>query len=287
MYNACLTAGIFWSRWKVARLVLISKGKGNPELPSAYRPLCMLDTTGKVLEKLLKFRLSAEIRRAGDLSPKQYGFRSGMSTRNAILEVVEAVKRAESYNRFSRRVVLLVTLDVKNAFNSARWTNILEALASFRVPNYLLRMMDDYLKNRWLLYETKEGQRQKEITSGVAQGSILGPDLWNITYDSLLRLDMPEESMLVGYADDVAALIAARDVYQAQIKLNRVMRTISNWMESSGLELALNKTEVVVLTKQRIRSNITVRVGEETIVSKSAVKYLGVMIDTKLSFLSR
>ena len=53
MYNACLTEGVFSSRSKVAKLVLISKGKGDDNSPSLYRPLCMLDTAGKLFEKLI------------------------------------------------------------------------------------------------------------------------------------------------------------------------------------------------------------------------------------------
>ena len=53
------------SIWKKQRLVLISKGKGYPEDPSAYRPLCVLDTLGKLLERLLKPRLSAAIENSG------------------------------------------------------------------------------------------------------------------------------------------------------------------------------------------------------------------------------
>lgn len=245
----------------------------------------MLDTAGKLLERLIRARLTTAIKAAGDLHEKQYGFRSGRSTVDAIREVCEAVKRAEDHNHFSRRVVLLVTLDVRNAFNSVRWSDMLEALdRDFRVPKYLLRMVDDYLRDRALLYETQEGQRRMAVTSGAAQGSVLGPDLWNVSYDSLLRLEMPEESCLVGYADDVAALVAARTVDQAQIKLNRVMRLVNNWMESHGLTLALGKTEVVVLTKKRIPTVIPVRVGDEVVESKAAVKYLGVMIDSKMTF---
>ena len=49
-----------------------------------------------------------------------------------------------------------------------------------------------------------------KITSGAAQGSILGPELWNITYDEFLKIDMPPDTHLVGYADDIAAVIAER-----------------------------------------------------------------------------
>ena len=65
MYNACLTRGVFPKRWKRQKLMLISKEKGDPTQASAYRPLCMLDSAGKLLEKLLKFRLSAAVENAG------------------------------------------------------------------------------------------------------------------------------------------------------------------------------------------------------------------------------
>jgi len=284
-YNACLAEGIFCTIWKVARLVLIPKGKGDPGAPSSFRPLCMLDTAGKVLEKMLRTRLAQAIVSAGDLSPQQHGFRSGHSTIDAIQEVVEAVRRAKDYSHWTRRVVLLVTLDVRNAFNSARWVDMLWALEhSFRVPSYLLRMVDSYLKDRALLYDTLQGQRRVAVTSGAAQGSILGPDLWNVSYDSLLRLDMPDETLLVGYADDVAALVSARTVEHAQLKLQTVMRRVDEWMRDHGLSLALGKTEIVVLTKKRIPKIFPIRVGNLEVETKPAAKYLGVMIDCKMSF---
>ena len=286
-YNACLAEGVFPSCWKTSRLVLIGKGKGDPDLPSSYRPLCMLDTAGKVLEKLIRSRLNSAVVAAGDLSARQYGFRKGRSTVDAIEEVKRAMARAEAFNHHSRRVVLLVTLDVRNAFNSARWCDMLDALENtFHVPPYLMRLIQDYLRFRLLIYNTAEGPRTMDVTSGAAQGSILGPDLWNVAYDSLLRSEMPEETVLVGYADDVAALIAARNVELAQYKLNRVMRTINAWMADHGLQLALSKTELVILTKKRIDTVVPLRVGYlgVEVQTTRAAKYLGVMVDTKLSW---
>lgn len=285
MYNECLKAGIFYSDWKIARLVLISKGKGDVLAPSSYRPLCMLDTAGKVLEKLLQPRLLSAIRASGDLSERQYGFRRGRSTIDAIKEVIEAVRKAEDCNHHSRRMVFLVTIDVRNAFNSARWCDILHALeTTFRIPAYLLRMMRDYLSTRVLEYETTEGRCMKRISAGVAQGSILGPDLWNASYDDLLRIDMPEETRTIGYADDVAVLIAARTVDLAQLKINQVMRRVSAWMSEHGLCLAAAKTEIVILTKKRIEKILPIMVGDERVLTKPTVKYLGVTMDNKLSF---
>ena len=66
--------------WKKARLVLIPKPNKTPGLATSYRPICMLDTLGKLYERLIGNRLLEEIKNAGDLSDRQFGFREGRST---------------------------------------------------------------------------------------------------------------------------------------------------------------------------------------------------------------
>lgn len=285
MYNACLTEGIFPEVWKRQSLVLISKGKGNPESPSAYRPLCMLDTAGKLLERLLKPRLATEISNGGGLSQRQHGFRPGRSTLGAIEEVLESFEAAQRRNHYSRQVVLLATLDVRNAFNSASWKDMIDALENrFQIPSYLKKIMRSYLKDRKLIYETTEGTKQKQITSGAAQGSILGPDLWNVSYDEILCIDMPDDTYLVGYADDIAAIITARDTTEAQRKLNQVMLRTQAWLDSHGLKLATEKTELLLLTRKHVPLEVEMQVCENTITTQKVVKYLGIRLDSKLSY---
>ncbi|KAG8229087.1 hypothetical protein J437_LFUL010770 [Ladona fulva] len=145
-------------------------------------------------------------------------------------------------------------------------------------------MVRDYLKDRVLMYETKSGSRTKDITAGVAQGSILGPNFWNVLYDSLLRTDMPEKTFLVGYSDDIAAVIEARNPELAQLQLNKVMRRVNAWMENHGLHFALSKTDIVMLTRKRICTIIEMRVGSEITETKVSARYLGVEFDSKLTF---
>lgn len=285
MYNECLREGIFPEVWKIQQLVLIGKGKGDPESASSYRPLCMLDTAGKLLEKLIRPRLLQAITEAGGLSERQHGFRRGRSTVDAIADVLKSVEIAQNGNHHSRRIVLLATLDVKNAFNSARWGDIIEALeCRFRVPQYLMNMIRSYLRNRILVYETENGPIRKQITAGAAQGSILGPDLWNAMYDEILRIDMPEDSYLVGYADDIAAVITAKNTEEAQRKLNQVMIRTQAWMFDHGLTLAANKTELLILTKRHIPTEIPVYTVGGTLQSSKTIKYLGIHLDSKLTY---
>ena len=197
---------------------------------------------------------------------------------------METVQAVQSGNHHSRKIVLLARLDVKNAFNSARWIDMIKALEKFEIPVYLLRILKSYLKDRVLTYATSGGTRWKQITAGAAQGSILGPNLWNISYDDILRMKMPEETYLSGYVDDIVAVLSARNIEKAQWKLNQVMRLVNRWMDNHALDLATQKTELLLITGKRIPKRIIMQVGTENIETKLAVKHLGIIVDTKLTF---
>ena len=69
---------------------------------------------------------------------------------------------------------MLAVIDVRNAFNSAGWENMIIPLRDkYNVPPHFLRMVEDYLKDRQLLYDTKDGTQSRNITAGAAQESIL------------------------------------------------------------------------------------------------------------------
>ncbi|XP_047354996.1 uncharacterized protein LOC124951174 [Vespa velutina] len=96
---------------------------------------------------------------------------------------------------------------------------------------------------------------------------------------------MPEETLLVRYADDITVLIAARYVELAQLKLHQVMRTVNGCMTDHGL--LLEQTEIVILTKMIINITLPSQVGGIAVESKPAIKYLGIMIDRRLNFVAQ
>lgn len=285
MYNACMGSGVFPDRWKRQRLVLLPKGKKPPDEPSSYRPLCMLDSAGKILERIIYDRLEQQVDHK--LSNQQYGFRTGRSTVDAVEHVVEIASKAVSgvrWKRGAKKYCLISTLDIKNAFNSARWDCILGALSKLHISQYLQRIITAYLRNRVLMYSTEEGPKEYKVTGGVPQGSVLGPLLWNIMYDGLLKLELPEEATLVGFADDVAMVIVRKHLEEIDTVFTASLRIVEQWLCSVGLELAEHKTELLLVTGRKVRETITLMVGEHSIQSQPHIRYLGVRLDARLNF---
>ena len=106
----------------------------------------------------------------------------------------------------------MISIDIRNALNTARWDICIEAVMRKKVPDYLLRMIDDYLSDRWVIYEGDKSSLQEEMTCGAPQGSRVGPLVWNVMYDDFLRMDLPAGTSIVGFADDALVVCAADDV---------------------------------------------------------------------------
>lgn len=188
-----------------------------------------------------------------------------------------------NHNIDSLRNVL--TLDVRNAFNSAPWHHILSAARARSVPAGLLRILEAYLSDRTIETTTVEGEtRRRDINCGVPQGSVLGPDLWNLLYDDLMKLALPPDVQIIAFADDVVVISTASVPFILEEQLGQSYQDIDTWMVEHGLLLAVEKTEAIVLTRRRVNTQITVRCNVFDIRSKESIGYLGVQVDQKMGF---
>lgn len=119
-FNSCLRDGVFPEEWDTTQLMLIHKGGGMPvTVANSYRRLCMLNNIAKLLEKLLLARLNLVVLTNGDLTGNQLEFRTRWSTVQAIQAVIDLVGIAAVSAVRDRDVCIVVTLNIRNAFNLA------------------------------------------------------------------------------------------------------------------------------------------------------------------------
>lgn len=279
VFNLCITEGLFPKIWKIARLALIRKGDKPLDTPSSYRPLCILDTSGKLLEKILDNRLRKFLEDNNHIDQRQYGFRKGLSTTDAVRTLINIVE-----TNGPKKKIGVLTLDIKNAFNSAPWKAILEALQAIDTPEYLCRLIGSYLEDRELLINLSGNLKREELSSGVPQGSVLGPTLWNVLYNGLLRNRLPIGVSFLAFADDVALVAEAKDSIALGHLLSKSAEIVQRWLLNIGLELATHKSEALIITKTRTHNTMTISIDEQEIKAEKSIKYLGLQIDCKLNF---
>lgn len=182
-------------------------------------------------------------------------------------------------------MVMAVSLDIKNAFNTLPWS-VKTALSRKNFPQYLQSIIDAYLSDRSVEYIDREGVNvTRRMVAGVPQGSVLGPVLWNIGYDSVLQEGSVPGFRIECYADDILVLAAAEDVNTAVARANMQVGIVVNRIERLGLTVATHKTEAVCFPgRERLDRTLWLQVGNERMTVGRVMKYLGVMLDSRMSF---
>uniref|UniRef100_A0A2S2NGF1 Reverse transcriptase domain-containing protein n=1 Tax=Schizaphis graminum TaxID=13262 RepID=A0A2S2NGF1_SCHGA len=214
------------------------------------------------------------------LSENQFGFRSKRSTTDALAVVCKAAEDGGP-----RKKTGMLSLDVHNAFNSAPWDKILEAMEAKKLPTYLCQLVDNYLWDRTLYTQHQSGTEVPvQLSSGVPQGSVLGPTLWNILYDDLLRMRLPVGARYLAFTDDVAIIPQATDIIGLKNTLQTAAKTTRDWMQNIGLHLALHKTEMLVITKTRTHNELEIDIDGNVMLARKELKYLGIRLAQKVSF---
>ncbi|GBM29735.1 hypothetical protein AVEN_156916-1 [Araneus ventricosus] len=115
-YNKCLELGIFPETWKKRKLIIFNKPGKDPSLPNAYRPICLLSVLGKILDKLLVFRITHLLHKNNKLHKQQHDFRNGRSCETANFRLWQAINIALQ----ERVQVTLLSLDVQDQYITFR-----------------------------------------------------------------------------------------------------------------------------------------------------------------------
>ena len=252
--NQSLYSGIFPTRLKIAKVVPIYKENDEPEnLFQNYRPISILTAISKVFEKVMNLQLTAYLNVNGKFTPNQYGFRKNHSTELAAIEFVDRVSQSmiKDENPFS------IFIDLSKAFDTLDHKILLHKLEHLGIKGNKLEWFKNYLTGRFQ-YVDIDGVQSKTlpITTGVPQGSILGPTLFLIYINDINTAS--NFLNFICYADDTtleADLASAKrqcgssDIADISHFINNELEKVTNWLDVNMLSLNAGKTKLMVFRK--------------------------------------
>ena len=282
IFNRCLELGYFPSAWKRSKVVPILKPGKNPTSPSSYRPISLLSSLSKLLEKMIYTRLLDYVETNNLLLDEQFGFRRGHSTVHQLQRVTNMINRAKSVSK----TTVMALMDIEKAFDNVWHDGLVHKLLRFNIPTYLVRIISDYLDRRFAQVSIGCSLSDPyDCQAGVPQGSILGPLLYNLYTSDIPPL--PGGGTLSLFADDSAISYEGRNIGHLVTKLQRGLDVYTKYLADWKICVNAAKTQAIVFphrNTERLKPTTKLKVLGSEVEWSMVVRYLGLDLDSKLLY---
>jgi len=281
LINNILRLGYYPRSWKTAHVIPIPKPGKPANDPRNFRPISLLNSCSKILEKVLHARILKYCNENDLLPNNQFGFRSKHSTVHALLRLYE-----EAIMGFNDRKITIATfLDIEKAFDTMWVEGLIYKMIKMKFPDYLIKLMLSYLVDRE--FRVKLGGQFSDpvtVNDGVPQGSILGPLLFIIF---LIDLPTHMNTTLTVFADDTntfsTRVSKSRARSNVQSHLNKLKRYYHLWK----IRVDAEKSEALFIQRSNYATDnkenaSTVEFNDTIIPFKKSVRYLGYHVQPNL-----
>uniref|UniRef100_A0A8C6LUY9 Reverse transcriptase domain-containing protein n=1 Tax=Nothobranchius furzeri TaxID=105023 RepID=A0A8C6LUY9_NOTFU len=276
--NLSFATGTFPNRMKIAKVIPLHKS-GDKHIFSNYRPISLLSQFSKILEKLYIARLDRFLINEEILNDSQYGFRTNHSTSMALMELTEEISEALD----KKNHLISIFIDLKKAFDTVDHTILIKKLCKYGIKGMALKWITSYLTDRQQYVQINNTKSHiNNITCGVPQGSVLGPKLFIIYINDIVEASNILKCTL--FADDTTFYYSGDNVEQMIEVIQAEMKKIKLWFDGNKLSLNSDKSCFMIFSNTNSNDEILLNIDEINIKRVQEVKYLGVIIDEKLSW---
>jgi hypothetical protein len=275
IYNSILRLSYFPPTWKHSIIILIHKPGKPTESPSSYRPISLLPTLSKILEKILLKRIYPIINDFNIIPNTQFGFKNKHSTLHQVHRITDIISSSlETKNHCEA-----VFLDVAQAFDRVWSDGLLYKLRFLPAPLFLI--LKSFLTSRTFAVRYLDDiSHSHHITAGIPQGSILAPTLYNI-----FTSDIPHsnDTFIATFADDTAIISSHSDPDQSSKRLQDHLIQLQSWFRLWRIKINESKSSHITFTLRSINSH-PLSINNNIIPQHDNVKYLGIHLDKKLNW---
>lgn len=277
--NCVLENRIYPEELKIAKIIPIHKKGAHDDLNN-YRPISLLSSFSKILEKILKKRMVDFIAATCNFDKMQYGFLKNSNTLGATVDLLDYVSSEVDKNRY----VVMVFVDLQKAFDTVNIDHMLDKLHKLGIRGICHELLSSYSTNRkHYTFVNGKCSGEQTLKVGVAQGSVLGPLQYLMYVQSLKFVQLKSKYFM--FADDTVLVHSADNKNQMEIDLNEDLDLYFKWLTYNRLTVNVTKTVYMVVNqKGKEKCNPVLKLNNKVLLEVTEYKYLGLTISNKLTW---
>ena len=240
--NACLKQH-FLDHWKKAVILPIPKPQKDLIFATSYRPISLLPSLGKLLEKIILTRLKNSINKC--IIKEQFGFRKRHSTVLQLAKIIDDITKKFNLNQSTS----MIALDIERAFDTVWHSALIAKMVQLNIPNYLVKLTISYLRNRSFQVKVNKTLSEiKKIPAGVPQGSLLSPTLFTIFINDIPKTTNTELSL---FADDTAIKASSFKINKSFEYIQRHITILETYYQKWKIKINADKSKSIYFTKKK------------------------------------
>ena len=281
IFNASIALNVIPSIWKQATIVPILKPGKPPTIPGSYRPISLLCTISKVLERLVLNKISPLL----PISSTQHGFRPLHSTSTLLTSLSQSILEGLNHSKPAPRS-LVAAIDISKAFDTVpRYRLVSKILDTELAPCYKKWLANFVAGRQSHVSYSGTKSKPRQFPNGVPQGAVLSPSLFNLFLHDL-STPLTSTVMIYSYADDLTVVSQHPSIDTAAAQLQTYVRQLEDWLTSNRMSVSAQKSSLTLVTpfNREYRASPRVVLFNDPLPVEPHTKILGLTLDRGMTF---